>query len=745
MKRAIFASLLVSTSCSMVSSEGLLQPQVDASLPLATGVPTSPRDLSSLSWWTLSANEEHRRSNLSQVHGTSIEQWIPTGVTVAPGQVDAETGMIAAQVMEDSSFGAHAINIGWTGTALAHGTIVTEIIAKSIGDVQLWFRDAWDNQPTYHAQGASVSVVAGPLASASAEALGSGWVRYRLLSRDSFERFDSNYALEIGMRDSAGDLEVQGDPNRGVLIHSVTTYQYGQVVRVADQMSTGAVLAPETGSGLEYRVSGLIGQPDVWAPSDVIGILGTASPSLVAAYAAGRSNTTVFTLGVDSAPPRDVNLMLSDGVGRSFNFGITTDLRIWCGVYGTRTFVSSSALALGRQYVIAVVNDRGRVSIFADGALIASGTFSSSAAPNAVRFIAGGGRAMGQMAVWGKALASSEVQLVTRFMRNERSSSPTPIELGLDELEDSVTSKRLAYSEYHFRLTGSDGLLTVEAESGLPVGVYDRPFGPSVWADGIYVGSMPTPAMPGAHRYTFAIPSNTSEVVVRNGPCADNWAQSYATRVTATGASMVDVQAPQHRLLVIGDSVANGWNSSNPGVEGWAPGLKSASDPTHRVTIWGSGGYALATEAVVPGWYPEFPNELELLLDGSTTNTLVFALGINDAMSGVWNSGGGGAAGFAAAAFDVIDWVHSYRPDAQIAVWGAHRCTNALGSAEGTVAPYREALRAQAATRPWCGFIDASQWTVEMDDLDFTALHPNAAGHATLRANMAGAIGWPLP
>lgn len=94
---------------------------------------------------------------------------------------------------------------------------------------------------------------------------------------------------------------------------------------------------------------------------------------------------------------------------------------------------------------------------------------------------------------------------------------------------------------------------------------------------------------------------------------------------------------------------------------------------------------------------------------------------------------------------DVIDFIHEYRPDARILVWGARQCTNALGSAEGTVAVYREALRAQAGSRTWCEFVDASQWPVEMDDADVTALHPNAAGHATLRAGVATAIGWPVP
>lgn len=79
MRRALLATFLASISGSLMPCEGLEpeQSSMDVSLPLVAVVPASPRDLSSLSWWTLSANEEHARGSLAQLNGTAIETGFP--------------------------------------------------------------------------------------------------------------------------------------------------------------------------------------------------------------------------------------------------------------------------------------------------------------------------------------------------------------------------------------------------------------------------------------------------------------------------------------------------------------------------------------------------------------------------------------------------------------------------------------------------------------------------------------------
>jgi lysophospholipase L1-like esterase len=252
---------------------------------------------------------------------------------------------------------------------------------------------------------------------------------------------------------------------------------------------------------------------------------------------------------------------------------------------------------------------------------------------------------------------------------------------------------------------------------------------------------MTIPAAAGSHERLFVLPAGTSQLMIRNGPCGDSWVTSRVTHVTGGGLTRVDpLTPPAHRLVVVGDSVANGWNATNPGLDGWAARLKNAK-ANGRVTLWGCGGYSLLAEASIAGWFPSFANTLAALLDGTVSNKLVWALCINDAMLGA--SWSGGATGFGNAVGTVIDVIHAAVPAAQIYLWGPHTCTNSSGSAEATVSPYRTALLSQATSRSgWCTAVNASAWAVAMDNTDSTHLHPSAAGHLTIGTNTAAAVGW---
>lgn len=719
--------------------------------PETESVPVDPDDYlvfpTPMARWDL-ADATFTPSTVAQLHETDIDLWTKVGFgTVNTGMTGPVAGTTAVQIMQDSSTGGHSLNMGWSGTAGANTSILFEVIAKIIGGsgVYLWFRDAFDAVPVFKTNGAVISVIGGANSTAwtlDMQDYGADWYRYRMIAKGLFHTpVDPANAVEILMGDVSGYASIVGDPAKGVIIHRVLAHQNGELLTIPDGGVLGADLAGDGTYRPEYREPFFTGWglPDMWAPAGTAGIAKTTHASILALYGSSSISTTAISICFDMAPTSPTSILLSRTDAASFSFGLTTNLTLWCGIYGTSGFTTVDPIPLGKHR-LTVVKNGALASVYLDGELFCAPAAVTSATVNTFYLVVAQHSAITEARVWGSALTPAQVQndalaLLPRSCPVIRDA----YKVWNGSLWDTRNIERLSFSESIWTIPGTATSVEVTYTEAFGAPSSGRKFGPSVYADGALVETIVLPGTAGSHTVTVDLPVGATSLVLRNGPRGSSTVTSYVTDISISGgAHRVVPSAPQHRLVVIGDSVGNGWNSTVPAEDGWCPRLKNER-ANGRVTLYGWGGYALFDEVVISGWDVEFPSRIAALCDGTASIDVLFTLCLNDA-SKAW---AGGAAGYGVAVGAFIDAIHALLPTAHVWLLGPHICTNALGSAEAAVAPYRAALLAEETGRTaWCTAVDASAWTVAMDDTDATHLHPNTAGHSALFTGIQTALSW---
>jgi hypothetical protein len=716
------------------------------SLPVSgVGIVATPTPLAA---WYLPESTS-TPSTVAQLHEWDIDAWTRGGIgTVTTGVTGPITGSTAVQLMQDTSTGAHGIDMGWSGTATADTSIVFDVVAKIIGaGVYIWVRDAWDSVPLVSTNGVTISVVAGVNCSAWIVPMpdyGSGWFRFRVIAKGLFHTpVDPDYAASILMGDVSGYASIVGNTGKGIVIHRVQAYQLSELTAVPNTGSVSATLVANGTYPPEFRDAPALAlsRPDMWAPTGANGLASTVNASVLALYGAAAVSTTAVNFAAYQLPTAAYSTMVSRSDGASFSFGLETTQKLWLGIYGAQ--VTSADVFPSGYHNLAVVKSGATATAYVDGELFLGPVTITNGTPNIFTLAVSHDSAINEARVFSSALTAMQARdVAVNMLPGSVTTFGGTFHLWNGSLWDTRSTERLSDSDSVFTLPGGDSAFDLTYYDNFGAPASGASLGPTVLADGVVVATIVLTGTAGLHTETIAIPSSTTSIIVRNSPRGSITDHAYGTTATFSGGAVrPTATAPAHRLVIVGDSVANGWNSTIPGTQGWAVQLKNAR-ANGRVTIYGWGGYAFANEAAITGWLANFSTRIASLCDGTVSNDIVFGLCINDAMGGGW-SGGGGSAGYAAAVGALLDAIHALVPAAHIWLWGPHTCTNTLGSAEATVGPYRTAELGEVTGRTsYCTAIDASAWTVAMDNTDATHLHPNTSGHATLYSNMRTALSW---
>lgn len=181
----------------------------------------------------------------------------------------------------------------------------------------------------------------------------------------------------------------------------------------------------------------------------------------------------------------------------------------------------------------------------------------------------------------------------------------------------------------------------------------------------------------------------------------------------------VSSYTPTDRIVIYGDSIAVGGNSTDPPMDAWPVLLRTSYDRDIVVEAWG--WRTLYDDADTAGKRTTFATQL---LSGSPS-TIYIAIGTNDYGLDKWSS-----ANFGTALAALLDEIHSQDDSVAVIVQcPTYRTDEATPNSFGDdLDDYRSAESTACSGRGWATYYDASA-VLDAGDLA-DALHPTTAGHA---------------
>ena len=198
----------------------------------------------------------------------------------------------------------------------------------------------------------------------------------------------------------------------------------------------------------------------------------------------------------------------------------------------------------------------------------------------------------------------------------------------------------------------------------------------------------------------------------------------YATAVYRGDYTPIPYSQPVDRFVVVGNSIANGYVTTNPQLNAWPMLLRAHKSPT-RVSEYAFGAYSLNLEGSTASARTILVNRIDSLFDGSGTNTLWLALGVNDYIISAWN-----AAAFQTAYNDLLLKFIAKRPTLRIYCQSPlpAPCCSTDANAQGSkLADYRTAIQ-NATSGLNVTFVNGL--TRIKATLSGDALHPGDVGQA---------------
>lgn len=233
----------------------------------------------------------------------------------------------------------------------------------------------------------------------------------------------------------------------------------------------------------------------------------------------------------------------------------------------------------------------------------------------------------------------------------------------------------------------------------------------------------------GSKVFTHTLASGTKRIELFSGmqgrPSATILG-TYLTKVQIDAGSIAYKRTPYStgRLLVYGDSISVGANSTDPETDGWAPKLRTLG---RRVMVEGHGSRALYHDGVDSTARETFATRLA----GYNPWVIYLCIGTNDYGLNLWT-----AANFGTAYADLLDRLHTKLPNVRIYCQSPLQRTSEGANGLGSTLPnYRTQISSAASARSsYCTYVEgAAQAIVPTAELD-DGLHPNTTGHATYAA-----------
>ena len=201
-----------------------------------------------------------------------------------------------------------------------------------------------------------------------------------------------------------------------------------------------------------------------------------------------------------------------------------------------------------------------------------------------------------------------------------------------------------------------------------------------------------------------------------------------AIRFIGGVATKIPPTAPASRVLIYGDSIANGWVTTSPVSQAWTMLLR-AHIP---VIVDGWGGRTMKENTSTE----ELRTALASLFATASPSIVWISIGYNDYKNSSWS-----AADFGTAYADLLDKINAALPSAtiyaQTPIIASNEAANGLGD---TLGAYRTVIGTAQSTRTaFCNLVDGSA-ILESGDL-YDGIHPSTAGHAKYAAAVKTVLG----
>ena len=204
-----------------------------------------------------------------------------------------------------------------------------------------------------------------------------------------------------------------------------------------------------------------------------------------------------------------------------------------------------------------------------------------------------------------------------------------------------------------------------------------------------------------------------------------SWLDSF----TLKNETFVKIMPPDSGspLVIYGDSIAVGANSTNPEYQGWAALLR-ANYPLTRCEAWGYRNlYDDANTAPLRA-------ALVSKLTAGSPSVIWLAIGTNDYGLNKW-----AAASFGTAYAALLDDLHTALPNCRIyAQTPILRTTETANGSGSTLGNYRTQITTACSTRPWAYLVDGTAFMTTASLAD--GVHPTTAGHVLYAAAVVTAL-----
>ena len=254
-----------------------------------------------------------------------------------------------------------------------------------------------------------------------------------------------------------------------------------------------------------------------------------------------------------------------------------------------------------------------------------------------------------------------------------------------------------------------------------------------VYVNGVYSESI-APTANGTSEAAFTLPSGTKVISIANGLQSTLGSGgpkgTFLTTIAANAALTQQFPSAANRMLVYGDSISVGGNTTVLMQEAWVLLVRAALYP-RSVALEGWGYRALYDDCLDATARAAFVAKVAAY----NPSQFWLAIGTNDYGLNKWS-----AASFGTAYAALLDDLHTALPTlviyCQSPILRSVETANGSGSTMGN---YRTQISTAAAARSsYCTFVDGTSFMTTANIPD--GVHPNTAGHALFASAVLGVV-----
>jgi len=208
---------------------------------------------------------------------------------------------------------------------------------------------------------------------------------------------------------------------------------------------------------------------------------------------------------------------------------------------------------------------------------------------------------------------------------------------------------------------------------------------------------------------------------------------TYITSVLTNGATnTIDYADPANRRTFLGDSISVGASATYM-FDGWTTLFRQAGASMNN---YGWGYNSIFDVASTAGKRTTTVSFINSLMDGSSSNTLIIALGTND-----YGLPKCSAADFETYYADLLVAINAARPTITIKCLTPYdRGTETANSYGNTLDDYRTAISNAASGKGYASVVSGKSILTVPTDFNTDVLHPTTAGHSKLYTALSGSL-----